>query len=119
MSMARRWHYDEVRSLADSAIEALTTERKREAMTANDARKWLDGWLNETIDGHEHVIYTGQAVMLLAASDNDDAYEVEHGVPTGDASQRAYAALNADVWRLLNERSDEWKRDDEERADGE
>lgn len=114
MSMARRWHYDEVRSLVDSAIEELATERKREALTADDAREWLDRWLHQTIDGHEHVILTGQAVMLLAASDNDDAYEVEHGVPTADVSQRAFAALNADVWKLLCARSEEWERDDED-----
>lgn len=114
MSMARRWHYNEVRSLADSAIEELATERKRESMTADDAREWIEEWLRQTIDGHEHVILTGQAVMLLAASDNDDAHEVEHGVPTGDASQRAFAALNADVWQLLRARSEEWERDDED-----
>lgn len=114
MSMARRWHYAEVRSLEDSAIEALAAERKRQTMRADEARDWLSTWLDETIDGHQHVILTGQAVMLLAASDNDDAYESEHGETTGDASARAYSALRADVWEMLEARSDEWERDDEE-----
>jgi len=119
MNMARRWHYDEVRSLADSAIEELATARKREAMSAYDAKEWLERWLHETIDGHQHVILTGQAVMLLAASDNDGAYEAEHGVPTGDTSQRAFAALNADVLQLLHARSEEWEHDDEDPEEAE
>ncbi len=119
MRTARRWHFDEVRSLADSAIEALATVRKRETMTADEAMEWLDTWLHQTIDGHEHVIYTAQAVMLLAASDNDGAYEEEYGESTEDASKRAYAALNTDVWKLLRARSDEWEHDDEDPEEAE
>lgn len=122
MTAARRWHYSEVRSIADEAIDEVLKERDAahkagNRMTSDEARDWLTTWVDETIDGHQHVIYTGQAVMLLAASDNDDAYESEIGESTDDASARACCALRADVWEHLEARSDEWAFDDEEPAD--
>lgn len=107
MRLARRWHYSEVRSLADEAIKeclkACATDDSDHAR-----REWLTTWVDETTDGHSHVIYTGQASMLLAASDNEDAWE-ELGDSMPDVSARACMALRADVWELLEARDDEWK----------
>ena len=114
MDLARRWHYTEVRSLADMAIEELTAVRAKSPMTESEARDWLTRWTDESTDGHNHVIYTGKAVLLLAASDNDGAYESELGESTADSSARAAIALRADVWELLESRTDEWERDDDE-----
>lgn len=114
MDLARRWHYTEVRSLADAAIEELAADRAKSPMTESEARDCLTRWVDQTTDGHSHVIYTGHAAMLLAASDNDGAYESETGQTTASYSVRAAVALRADVWQLLESRSEEWEYDDEE-----
>jgi len=58
--------------------------------------------IDETVDGHQRVIYTGQAIECLLFSLNEDAYQDE----TGDSpdmsdgshwSQLAYYAFRADI----------------------
>lgn len=107
MTLARRWHYREVRSIAGEAIKQLKGLTDRD--TEEDCREWLDRWVHETCDGHSHVIYTANAQMLLAASDNADAYEEDMGEGTEATwSTKACYALMRDVWQLLDARSDEW-----------
>lgn len=113
---ARRWHHDECISLADAAIAACN-----EGSAADDSdetrRERMTEWLDETLDGHEHVIYTGQAQLVILASNNDDAYEdVLDGREPVSESQRAYFALQADVWEMLGRREDEWLSPDEDKA---
>ncbi len=114
MSAARRWHLTEVNSIADEAIKELAAKRKKSPMTESEAREWLVEWVDQTTDGHEHVIYTGQATLLLAASSNDTAYEDESGEKPADSSAAACWALRADVWEALDHRSDEWEHDDDD-----
>lgn len=104
----RAWHYSAVRDLVDDCI--------REMRDANPADRdgWIADWLHESIDGHNHVIYTIKAKAILLASDNEDAYEDEIGDGTADVSARAYMAFRADAMELLDARRDEWEEEEEE-----
>lgn len=118
MNAARRWYYSEIRSIADEAIKECL-ERHADDST-DDRREALTEWVDETTDGHEFVIYTAQAGMVLAASDNDSAYEDEIG-ETGTVEARACMAMRRDVWDLLDAREDEWhvSEDDSDDSDDE
>lgn len=106
LGAARQWHYTEVGHLADEAIkECLASD----AAPGRERREWLDEWVRETCDQHERVIYTGQASLTCAASDNEDAYQDEFGEPAPTVEARACWALIRDVWQLLDARSDEWE----------
>lgn len=112
MRMARRWHFTEVRSIATEAIRELADHERRDGvLDEDDRREWLTTWIDETTDGHSHVIYTAQAAMLLAASDNEDAYQDDASEETPDVSTRACYALRADVWQLIEACEDEWNPD--------
>lgn len=109
MRDARRWHFAEVRSIADDAIKELTKEAEKDEMDEDDRREWMQTHLHETIDGHEHVIMTGQAHMVLLASDNEEAWQDAYDSESApDASGRAYYALMADVEEVIRAREDEW-----------
>lgn len=71
----------------------------REALTKPEDER--DDWLHETIDGHERVIYTHKARIVLVCSENPDAYEDEMGEKPGTVEQAAYMAIMADVRDLL------------------
>lgn len=74
---------------------------------ADDATQWLD----ETVDGHQRVIYTGQAIECLLFSDNEDAHydEMGTGPDFGDGaqwSQLAYFAFRADIMAEIGDLED-------------
>ncbi len=104
MTLARRWYYSEVRDLADESIKA-TVEHATDTDARTDA---IQEWLTETIDGCQLVIYTAQAAMVCAASDNYGAYEDECREKPPTVEVQAFAAMRADVWQLLSAREDEW-----------
>jgi len=108
MSLARRWYYTEIRSLADEAIRAVHADKPSSSYDENDRREFLTGWVDETTDAHSFVIYTAKAGMVLAASDCDSAYEDATGETGASVEVRACFAMRADVWALLEARSDEW-----------
>lgn len=110
MDAARRWYYSEIRSIADEAIKECL-ERHADDST-DDRREALTEWVDETTEGHEFVIYTAQAGMVLAASDNDGAYEDATGEDGGTVEARACMAMRADVWDMLGAREDEWHAPD-------
>ena len=64
--------------------------------------------LDQDVDGHQRVIYTGQAIESLLYSDNDSAYAEDFGAEgmlEGDSvawSRLAYAAFRADVVEHLD-----------------
>jgi hypothetical protein len=107
MNAARRWYYGEIRSLADEAIKECLEDAEDDDTDAR--REWLTTWIDETTDGHEYVIYTAKAGMVCVASDNDDAYESESGEKPPSVEAQACLAMRADVWQLLDARSDEWE----------
>lgn len=114
MTAARRWHFTEVRSLASDALSRLTAQRETSPMTDREARDWLVVDIDQSTNGHESVIYIGQAGLLLAASDNDGAYESEYGGAISHVSARACCALRADVWEEIESRKAEWAHEEEE-----
>lgn len=111
MSLARSWYYDEIRSLAEDAVERCNAHKFQ---TEDEAREWLQTDIDETTDGHEYVIYTAKAGMVCTASDNDGAYEESTGEPAPTVEAKACFAMRADIWQLLEARSDEWVPTEEE-----
>lgn len=139
----QRWYHSEIRSIADSAIEAcagrVSTSGERAALDAEalgdpdlaaairhgewsrerdegvDPREFMIEYVDQTTDDHEFVIYTFKAGCVLLASSNDGAYEQELG-DSGKATveARACMAMRADVWELLEARSDAWETEEEE-----
>jgi hypothetical protein len=104
MRLARQWYYTEIRSLVDDAIARHDRADGREALQSD---------LEQTIDGHEFVIYTAKASMVLAASDCENAYE-EIGLGDDVSTEvRAYFAMLADCWQTLDAREDEWSPSEE------
>lgn len=102
IDLIRQWHYDEVRSIADAAILDM------HCYEPDDPEEWMSDWLHDTIDGHQHVIYTMQAKCVLLDSDNEDAYAEAFGEAPKDASAAAYMVMEADVREILEARRDEW-----------
>lgn len=92
-AILNRWYYSEVESIADEAI--------KEHPEDEEAR---GEWIHETCDGHNYVIYTYKAQLVLAVSENSDAYGDEfgtEGIVCDDGSVNysalAYMALRRDV----------------------
>lgn len=77
-----RWYYPEIRELAEEYLRQPEDER--------------DEWLHETIDGHEFVIYTYKARLVLVATDHPDDMRDELG-HSGTVEQQAYFAMVRDV----------------------
>lgn len=117
MRTARRWYYSEIRDLANDAIARLKTEGK--PSDEDEAREWLQQDVDQTTDGHSFVIYTAQAGMACAASDNDGAYEEETGEKPPTVEAQACMAMRRDVWELLDARSDEWIPEEKPESDDE
>jgi hypothetical protein len=115
MRTARRWYYSAVRSLADEAITVA-----KGADPGDHRRYAMSNWLDETLDGHQLVIINAQAEMTIAASDNSDTIDEAEAAEL-TIGQRAYYAIRADVWQLLDARTDEWESNEEsdETEDGE
>lgn len=88
-----KWYNDEIRSIAEEANEGVKSGEITD----------LDDWLHETIDGHEFVIYTHKARLVLVATDHPDAYEDEYGDEQHTVEQAAYAAMMRDVRDHLDE----------------
>lgn len=117
MDAARRWYYSEIRDLAKEAIKECLKECADDDTDAR--REWITTWVDETTDGHEFVIYTAQAGMVLAASDHDSAYEDEIGDEGASVEARACMAMRADVWDYLNASEDEWHASETDDSDDE
>jgi hypothetical protein len=109
MSEARRWYYSEVRSIVDEAIAECRRDHADDSPRAR--REAITEWVDQTTDGHEYIIYTAKAWMVLAASDKCDAAEESMGEEARamEIGARACWALRADVWDVLEARSDEWE----------
>lgn len=169
-SLLSQWYHDEIRSLADDAVEAcvgrlVTAPTKedlagvpREARASaragfvpyrvksdehavpvrasnpkgvhtsyvrtyqersdgTDRREFLQEWVEEATDGHEFVIYTHKAQLVVATSRNDGAYEDNTGEKPPTVEAQACAAMRADVWELLEAREEEWEGEDPEPED--
>ena len=93
-SRLRAWYYGRVRDLAVDVLEEIAAGR----IDTTDA---LQDYVRDSVDGTDIVVYTYKARAALLASDNEDAFEDIFGHEGGTPEQRAYCALEADVWELL------------------
>lgn len=104
LSAVYSWYYPRVRRLVDEAIAACKTERP-----VNVSREqFLTDWVNKASDSCGLVIYNEHASMVLAASNNADAYSYEFE-EHGSLNWRAMYALRADMWEALDARKEEWE----------
>jgi hypothetical protein len=81
--------------------EMIVAEQKESNLNRDD----LETYIHESIDGTQEVIYTFQAQLVAAASENTDEAQddgIEYGPKNGMFdSQRAFYALRADVLEWL------------------
>lgn len=116
--LLQRWYEAEVRSLAEDYAKRL---RDGEWGKGEDLdEEGLNEDLEQTIDGHEYVIYTWQARCVCAASDNEDTYAEEFGTAPPTVEAQAYTAMLRDVREcsIYSEALDE-VRDAEDEDDAE
>ena len=99
-------YFEEVVSVAEELIE----EAKENEFDCEEADRWL--W--EMMDGHEWVIYTAKARMVLMFSDHDGAYIEElggEGVAADGCinwSSLAFMAMKGDVQDALDGLDFDW-----------
>ena len=100
MTLMRRAYYSTVRDLSQEIVKAIHNDE----ITDSES---LRQYVHETCDGSQWVIYTGKAMQVLLASDNDGAYADEYGeegiVRDGaiNWSSLAYAAMERDLYEQL------------------
>jgi hypothetical protein len=83
LRVVRQWYFDEIRAIVE------------EAKTKGEDE--VEDYLHETIDGHEFVIYTYKARLVMICTDHPDAFEEEMGDKPETVEQAAYGAMMADV----------------------
>lgn len=89
-SRLRAWYHGRVRGIAEDILADVLAGQVTELSEA----------ISEAVDGTDIVVYTYKAQLALAASDNSDAGDdVGFEAPTDE--QRAFCALEADVWESL------------------
>lgn len=96
LNVLRDDYWDDVRGVVDNLkfeLKQGNVDRTYDAVT---------GYLEQTCDGHQRVIYTREAILTLLFSENDDAieeYGVDHVTNNGaiNYSALAYFAFYADV----------------------
>lgn len=100
-------YWQDVRNVADN----LRDEIKAGNITSRDE---ADTYLDESVDGHQRVIYTAQAIEGLLYTDNESAYVDETGSPPPSQafednsawSQLMYYAFRADILDTLSDIDD-------------
>lgn len=107
VNLIDRWYRNGVAEVADEYM-AQTEERISvlredgndpdfdEEEAEDEIREEMRLWLDETIDGHEFIVYTAKANAVLMVSNNDDAYEQEIG-GYAKMETRAFFAMRQDV----------------------
>jgi len=107
--ITRQSYWDEIRSLADDAIEAW----RDGDVTYRDG---LYDWTHETIDGHQWIIYCECNADVLRYTDNKEAYEEFGGLDHCDGLDAvmvyaAYCAMAADLTAQINAQLDDDEAD--------
>lgn len=109
-SVARDAEREDRQDAADEIRRKNPTERYgQERDVDTDPEEFLQEWIDEATDSHQHVTYTFQAKAVLLASDNEDAYQDEMGEAAPTVEAAACMAMRRDCWELLHARDDEWK----------
>lgn len=108
---------DVPRSALASAKASYVEYRDRktsERSDGTDPREFMEQWVDQTTDGHEFVIYTYQAQLVLATSSNSEAWRDLDSSNRPDDSACACLAMRADVWEKLEAWSEGWEAEDPE-----
>lgn len=109
--LLRKDYWDDVRGVVENLQECIKDGEVEDTEAATE-------WLHETVDGHERVIYTHQAMQCLLWSDNDGAYADDFGsegmVEDGCImwSRLAYAAFLADIYEHIGDLDELFESDE-------
>lgn len=95
MEVIRRDYMCDVNDLAEEALDQIVDGR------VTSPEEFTD-WLHETVDGARRVVITFQAKLGLLATDNAEAYEEDFGEAPAGVEQAMYAALQRDVFEVLD-----------------
>jgi hypothetical protein len=99
VQVIRRDYYKDVMGVADDVIEFMT-DTSNGLKDRDDVTRYLE----ETIDGHERVIYTFKARLGMLVTDNDEAYESEHGEAAPSVESAMFMAMLQDVREAISGR---------------
>ncbi len=94
--LIRQWYYSEVRSWAESYDKRINNKEW------DDCEAFQESFDEET-DSAQIVIYTFQARCALLASDHEDAYQDEYGVPAPTVEAAVLMAFRADILETMGE----------------
>lgn len=94
-SFARQEYYDDVKSTAESILDEYKDNLDADELPDRDAENFNE-MLHENVDGSSWIIYDSKAADVLKYSDNDNAFDREHG-GEGTTNVRAFYAMEADV----------------------
>ena len=78
-------------------VQGIVDELRRQARAGECDEDDFFERLDETVDGHQRVIYTHQARIGMCCTDNPEAFEDETGEWPSTVEQAMYYALRADV----------------------
>jgi hypothetical protein len=98
--VTRKEYLDEIRGIAADAIEEGWTQAGEDADEPNEEA--MQEYVQQTVDGHQWIIYYGYPEDVLRFTDNKDAYIEEFGsieaTDTNDAlAKMAYMAMMRDI----------------------
>lgn len=97
----QKWYADECRACAQAVLQECKDNPDRDESDA----------LHETIDGHEFIIYTFKAQLVIALSSNASAYEDDMGEAPITDETRAFYAMRADVMECIEAFRDEYENE--------
>jgi len=118
--------FDLIKDAYNNELRTIIKEAKREVKLGRIiSEDELIEWLEQTVDGHEYIMYTWQAQAVLLASENSNTYLEEFGsegfIKDGEINWEvlAYSAMLLDLQQLMPpfEELTEEKEDSEENTD--
>jgi hypothetical protein len=95
----------------EDALRVLTADYREEINSlVEDAKRGLksgdisdlNDWIHETIDGHERIIYTYKARIVMVCTENPDAYRDDMGQNPEKVEVEAFYAMAADLRDALS-----------------
>ncbi len=110
----RRSYHESMRSFAKEILEDAVKSNYEDY---DEAREYIDEQIDQTADGTSWVIYTGQALDVLVASDNwlaIDDIGIEANELTTILTQAAYFAVRTDIAEYVEAFQDEYWTEQEE-----
>ncbi len=112
-SALRRSYHESMRSFAREILEDAVKSNYEDY---DEAEEYIQEQIDQTADGTEWVIYTGQSLDVMVVSDNwlaiEDMGPVESAAFTTIITQAAYFAVRQDIVEYVDAFKDEyWKEE--------